>query len=285
MTSLAEIRATRVAPPGRASDDPERRRTFAAALEQFEQLFNASETTKLEARPLPLFYALSQAGRAIAAAHHEVGGRVRGHGLTEASIVEPILKSRIRPLKNRGLFGAMADLNDSSGLTDEVELGALWASLPEDTLLCDGWPPAMRVWIPGLHSRDPYEQEFAHIRAFGVVVPPCELTPQQLVELMPNYPGSKGARPHVVQGLWPVEQTPIGDGYRFSWVFDDSSSGLRDLVRLLPQHRFRKRASAVALGGRGTRRACPVPCVVGSLVRAVSPSAISAGRVGGSSRP
>jgi hypothetical protein len=63
------LRATRAEPPGRAADDDYRRALYGASLEQFEQLLRAAETVDAAARPLPLFYALSQAARAIVAAH------------------------------------------------------------------------------------------------------------------------------------------------------------------------------------------------------------------------
>ena len=64
---LGRVRALRASPPGLATDG-DRRRVFGAALEQFEQLLRAAEVSGPASAPLPLFYALSQAGRAIAAA-------------------------------------------------------------------------------------------------------------------------------------------------------------------------------------------------------------------------
>jgi hypothetical protein len=62
------IRALRAMPPRRAADDEERRRVFADALGQFDELLDAPVTAGPASRPLPLYYALSQAGTAIAAA-------------------------------------------------------------------------------------------------------------------------------------------------------------------------------------------------------------------------
>jgi hypothetical protein len=67
--SLYGIRATRASPPGRAGDDEERRRVYGAALAQFDELIAAASVVGPASRPLPLFYALSQAGRAVAAGH------------------------------------------------------------------------------------------------------------------------------------------------------------------------------------------------------------------------
>lgn len=70
----------RAAPPARV--DANRRPTFVAALEQFEELIRASRVVAPAAQPLPLFYALSQAGRAIGAARLENDWQLHGHGLS-----------------------------------------------------------------------------------------------------------------------------------------------------------------------------------------------------------
>ena len=77
-----ELRALRAAPP-RVAAHKARRTTFVAALEQCEQLIGAAAAISYEARPLPLFYALSQAGRAITAAlepDHALW-KLSGHGI------------------------------------------------------------------------------------------------------------------------------------------------------------------------------------------------------------
>jgi hypothetical protein len=66
LTASTGIRATRASPPGHAHDDAERRRVYGAALAQFDELIAASAAVGPASRPLPLFYALSQAGRAVA---------------------------------------------------------------------------------------------------------------------------------------------------------------------------------------------------------------------------
>jgi hypothetical protein len=58
--------------PGHAAKGA-RRELYGAALQQFDELIEASRNAGHTSRPLPLFYALSQAGRAVVAAHGSSG--------------------------------------------------------------------------------------------------------------------------------------------------------------------------------------------------------------------
>jgi hypothetical protein len=116
---------------------------FASALEQAEQLMRAAQDVGTAARPLPLFYALSQAGRAIAAARlPDPAWRLAGHGLSEP-LAQPksgdplrrIIKPQPESSKNvaagrRASFAGVADAVASEKLTGPIELGAVWAALP-----------------------------------------------------------------------------------------------------------------------------------------------------------
>ena len=66
MSAWQSIRLLRARPPVPVTG--ERLGVFVSALEQAEQLMRAARDVGPAARPLPLFYALSQAGRAITAA-------------------------------------------------------------------------------------------------------------------------------------------------------------------------------------------------------------------------
>ncbi|MGB8198103.1 MAG: hypothetical protein WCF33_00135 [Pseudonocardiaceae bacterium] len=82
--ALRSLRALRHDPPGHAKQGA-RRAMFQSALEQCEQFLGAANDTGYATRPVQLFYALSQAGRAIVAASPRVGNqawRASGHGLT-----------------------------------------------------------------------------------------------------------------------------------------------------------------------------------------------------------
>lgn len=126
------IRNLRAIPPGHAAGA--RQATFTMALEQAEQLFAAAETIGPAARPLTLFYGLSQAGRAIAAAR--VPGtdwKSNGHGIvqygkTTSTTVSDFL---IEPRGKNGLFAVITRALGSSTISTPTRLGDLWPLLAE----------------------------------------------------------------------------------------------------------------------------------------------------------
>jgi hypothetical protein len=113
-----------------------RRATATAALQQFEELMRAAEVSGPAARPLPLFYALSQAGRAIAAMG--INGdpwELQGHGLAMPGDAgnNTLLYRKVRPNPNkRDSFHQVARVTKSTFLKSAVSLEELWASLPYD---------------------------------------------------------------------------------------------------------------------------------------------------------
>lgn len=141
--ALREIRATRAAPPGRASTNGPRRKIYGAAVQQFEELLGAAGSVGPASRPLLLFYALSQAGRAIVAAHGE-RPEVLGHGLAEAKssrAITDVLQFRVKRVSSKiDLFGAVARATHSGEIAGSVPLGAVWAATPGTYRLpADAW--------------------------------------------------------------------------------------------------------------------------------------------------
>lgn len=133
--TLRLLRGSRAKPPHRAGADHHRRGIYGASLEQFEQLLRAAEAVGPAARPLPLFYALSQAGRAIVAARGE-NLNVNGHGLTEDRQTQPeanLLHRRVKrkPARDgRDAFGAVSQAIGSPEPQSPIELGEIWVGLP-----------------------------------------------------------------------------------------------------------------------------------------------------------
>jgi hypothetical protein len=222
--STAQLRATRADPPGLAATDEARRATFAASLQQAEDLFDAAAAVGPFARPLPLFYAVSQAGRAITAARTSVGWRVSGHGLTEdkssnAWANGDLKRFRVRPQNNPGVFGAVAEALGVKGLTGSVELGALWSALPVETVVDDDWPLALPVW-PQVYSQESGFPLHLGANHRGYV---ClrEQAPDNdapaIDALLANYPAAQGAHVEVVQTIIQASPTPWGFGVPVRW--------------------------------------------------------------------
>lgn len=91
----------------------------------------AAMTVDYAARPLPLFYAISQAGRAISAALGENPWQLTGHGLKH-HVKQPLFRSIVTPQPGMAdSFSRVCYATESAPLTGPVELGSAWASLPE----------------------------------------------------------------------------------------------------------------------------------------------------------
>jgi hypothetical protein len=139
------IRATRSAPPTAATARRDRRRTYLAALEQAEQLMRAADSVRPASSPLLLFYGLSQAGRAIAAAASDLTAdawRLDGHGIhiSPATALAgpdlPGITMTTDPPGARGSFVRLSELLDSplwprSQSSDSVRLDSLWDCIPD----------------------------------------------------------------------------------------------------------------------------------------------------------
>ena len=132
MAALAwrEIQALRAEPTGEAARDENRKKTFRSALRQAEELAEAADVVSYAAKPIPLFYALSQAGRAIAAACTPDPWVLRGHGLK----CEPganLLDATVEPNHTRAAFQKVTAAANSSILAGKTQIGALWAANPD----------------------------------------------------------------------------------------------------------------------------------------------------------
>lgn len=129
-----EIRALRSGPPGRAGRG-DRKRVFGSALEQAEQLFTAAGSAGYASRPILLFYGLSQAGRAIAAASTAADNnsyKLSGHGIKALDLDQrPPLPALTVKDDGAGSFTHLAQLLGSVSLPDGAPLGQLWAAIPD----------------------------------------------------------------------------------------------------------------------------------------------------------
>ncbi|WP_407547410.1 YaaC family protein [Streptomyces sp. Pv4-95] len=129
------LRASRSDPPARANTGS-RRKTYSAALEQAQQLFQAAAVVGPATRPVPVFYGLSQAGRAIAAAAWSLKGqdwRLDSHGIktTGFHLPFPDIEIRTDPPGTQGSFVKVSEVLDSPVWeTDPLRLEDVWDLLP-----------------------------------------------------------------------------------------------------------------------------------------------------------
>ncbi len=195
----SRLRNTRATPPGRATATNSRRRTFAAAMEQFEELMRAAEQVGTASRPLPLFYALSQAGRAVAAAHAGEPWLLRGHGLQLKGEGRPLLDRYVSPEGGAATsFRRVAETTGSGVLRDPVTISALCASLPDMAgvaELCGAKPRALFVQ-PIAQSVGPVLTMSPDVDAVVVNLPAdiaaAEDTAAVLTEHLQHYPSAAG---------------------------------------------------------------------------------------------
>ncbi|MEV6600076.1 YaaC family protein [Actinoplanes sp. NPDC051346] len=132
--TLRELRSLRFDPPGHAKKGA-RRTTFQAALEQCEQFLAAAGDAGYATRPVQLFYALSQACRAVVAASPRIGNQqwnVHGHGLRARTSSTSVADTTVAASES-GLFQSVATALQVEALApdDVVSLRELWPLLPE----------------------------------------------------------------------------------------------------------------------------------------------------------
>jgi hypothetical protein len=129
MVDWRELRALRANPPGRAGTNAKRRDVFTAALEQAEQYLRAAANAGYPTKPVQLFYALSQSGRAICAAHSIEPWLISGHGASATP--DRRIANTCVSLHQAGALPMVAEATKSELWEGPVTLGALWASLPD----------------------------------------------------------------------------------------------------------------------------------------------------------
>ncbi|MFF3313505.1 YaaC family protein [Streptomyces sp. NPDC002952] len=130
------LRASRSDRPGRASGGA-RAKTYSTALEQAQQMFRAAEAVGPQTRPLLVFYGLSQAGRAIAAAAVDLKDQdwnLVSHGIHASGyhLDFPDIQIRTDPAGTAGSFVRLSDLLQSPAWDNGtvVRLEDVWDALP-----------------------------------------------------------------------------------------------------------------------------------------------------------
>ena len=245
MSDWQAIRLLRARPPAGVNTS-ERAGVFASALEQSEQLMRAAERIGPAARPLLLFYSLSQAGRAIAAARIEDDQwRLSGHGLSvhDSAAAPDVLRRIIAPQarskravneNRRTSFAGVAEAVGSNALTGEVNLGAVWCAIPELIPQTPQMPDLDAGWRRPLIVFDTYWNADPGMQAnrlmFGTDIIVCGLpsgaNAEQITAELGHYPAATGAGVRVDPHLGArgthhevvTEMTPEGrDCPRVAW--------------------------------------------------------------------
>ncbi|HEY0637632.1 MAG TPA: YaaC family protein [Pseudonocardiaceae bacterium] len=213
---LRALRSLRYDPPGYAKKGA-RRTTFQTSLEQGEQFLQAAKVAGYSTRPVQLFYALSQAGRAITAASPRVGNqewKVGGHGLS----VQPADRASEVTVtaSGSGLFATVASALGVEPFTprEQIALHELWPILPEtafNPLTSDFMFPALLFFQQGW----PEEERFSSARVSWI--PPavkglCGDDPGRVVEYLARYPALRGSSPTLSRPMRHVPWSSAGPG-------------------------------------------------------------------------
>jgi hypothetical protein len=235
------LRLARTSVQVRTPGKEARKRIFSAALQQFEELITAADAVGPASRPLPLFYALSQAGRAITAAHGSAPWELRGHGLEMPGPSAPtsLLERTVEPRPAKAdSFHRVADTIGSAQLTGPVELGALWASLPYDL------PKAWRQKWPRVLSLGPERQgstlvlsQEARAQVAGFTFP--ALTADAVRDALQHYPTANGW--FLQGGGQPIGlKSDFGWHVKLAWTANGSSEDDRmaRLAEVAPEYRY-----------------------------------------------
>ncbi|MGW1916959.1 YaaC family protein [Streptomyces sp. NPDC002076] len=189
------LRASRSEPPGRASSGA-RRKTYATALEQAGQMFKAAAAVGPATRPLQVFYGLSQAGRAVAAAAWSLKGedwRLEAHGIKTTGFDRafPDIEIRTDPPDSQGSFTRVSQLLASPvWQLAPVRLEDVWDLLPVNL----DYPLTERERLTPLEVS---EHHIGHHDHPLLSVPVSDIpdrvidagTREALAEFMASYPG------------------------------------------------------------------------------------------------
>jgi hypothetical protein len=230
---------------------------MSASLDQAEQLSRAAEMVSPAAQPLPLFYALGQAGRAIAAVHLKDDWQLSGHGLKwpgDAGSGDLLTRVVEPKIDSRGSFQRVAEAVGSATLQASVQLGAIWMALPELALPQlprsePNWRAALRVH--SLEPDTPISQVLTN-RVEGFVVGLADVNSRQaILEQLQHYPSARDGSP-VVSTHNPEELVGrfIGPDQwlpRIRWQAENSTRTSRDatLDHIAPPYQSRSQNIAI----------------------------------------
>jgi hypothetical protein len=179
-----------------------RRGTFSAAMQQFEELMSASAAVGPASRPITLYYAIVQAGLAVAAAHKTDPWSFSQHGLKLQNARVPIADISVGP-EGTGAFQIVAQATNSPTLHVPVTVGALWSSLPDfefRKLPSSSAPIALGIYANVDQTRTECDGPFLATVIFEDENPGHDEFKQHLSDRLSAYPGIDGFT--VVEGSY-----------------------------------------------------------------------------------
>jgi hypothetical protein len=207
---------------------------------------------------LLLFYALSQAGRVVAAARAgDSVWRLHGHGLrwVPAGGSGSVLERQVEPLE-AGAFQTVAAATGSGAMTDRVELGALWSAIPDLMLPTppgrkSSWPLPLIVWIE--HEWESHAARLGSSALRAVVIGLRDpSSPTSIKAELQHYPTAADGVPESI----PATEGPrvvtsvvpgVGEGPVVKW----------NVGRTVPERRKRTDEVALPYRASGARYALP----------------------------
>jgi hypothetical protein len=204
--SWREIQALRAEPTGKAASDRDRKRTFRSAPRQAEELAEAADIVSYAAKPILLFYALSQASQALGAAKTPHPWTLHSHGLECRSAGADILRATVEPYEGtQTVFQAVTAAVDSPALVGKAQLGALWAANPDVISVpirpdLGQWPAALSYDLGTRRVRGgnggPSDPERVPTTTGGIVFTAVRIpgdTGEQVAQVLDAYPTLTGA--------------------------------------------------------------------------------------------
>ena len=174
-------------------------------------MFTAAEEIGYASRPILLFYGLSQAGRAIAAASAKADNnnfKLTGHGITTPNLDQrPALHELIVIDHGAGSFTQLAPLLQSGSLPRGEPLGQIWAVIPDllgqPLASTTGYLPPLR-FEAAMVLEAGTQQQVIHGSVHGL---PARLSvaadpKQAVVEFLSSYPSLTGSgESHLADGI------------------------------------------------------------------------------------
>jgi hypothetical protein len=188
------------------AEAPARKKTFAAAMTQFEEQMTAARVVSPATRPLNLYYGLAQAGMAVAAAHATGHWSFSSHGLKLLDTTPELGDIRVAP-SGSGAFQKVAAATGSPEITSPVSLGALWASLPELRMVAPipgtPRPIALDALSPSFTGNAPRLTVYLPSQMLPGEGPQSAAWRERFGEIMADYPSAQGylgipVEPHAV---------------------------------------------------------------------------------------